>query len=123
MNTMLNIKNLDGNSVLKHGGNSKNHEAEVTQEINYDVSITHKKFEAEQLEVKSNTDSKVKEQGKVHLGIKKRANIIIIGVPSQEGIEGNVTGRKKVKEVLGKLTWKGTMFGYQGVLVRGSYIG
>ncbi|GJS57082.1 zinc finger, CCHC-type containing protein [Tanacetum coccineum] len=46
-------------------------------------------------------------QEKVHLGIKVEANITITGVPGQEGVEGNVARKKKVKESieanLGKL--------------------
>ncbi|GJU43082.1 hypothetical protein Tco_1200348 [Tanacetum coccineum] len=45
--------------------------------------------------------------GKVHLGMKVRANIMVTGVPGQEGAEGNVAVKKKVKEFmeanLGKL--------------------
>ncbi|GJR50264.1 hypothetical protein Tco_1400785 [Tanacetum coccineum] len=56
---------------------------------------------------KTNTDCLVKEQEKVHLGIKVGANITVTGVPGQEGAEGNVAGKKKVKESmkanLGKL--------------------
>ncbi|GKC92259.1 transferase, chloramphenicol acetyltransferase-like domain protein, partial [Tanacetum coccineum] len=46
-------------------------------------------------------------QEKVHLGIKVGANITVTGVPGQKGVEGNVAGKKKVKESmkanLGKL--------------------
>nr|GFC30098.1 zinc finger, CCHC-type [Tanacetum cinerariifolium] len=46
-------------------------------------------------------------QEKVHLGIKVGANIIVTGVPGQEGADGNVAEKKKVKESmeanLGKL--------------------
>ncbi|GJS19188.1 hypothetical protein Tco_0447820 [Tanacetum coccineum] len=46
-------------------------------------------------------------QEKVHLGKKVGANIMVTGVPCQEGAEGNIAGRKKVKEYmkanLGKL--------------------
>ncbi|GJX69771.1 zinc finger, CCHC-type containing protein [Tanacetum coccineum] len=47
------------------------------------------------------------EQEKVHLGIKVGANITVTGVLEQKGAEGNVAGKKKVKESmkanLGKL--------------------
>ncbi|GKE08277.1 hypothetical protein Tco_1411828 [Tanacetum coccineum] len=47
------------------------------------------------------------EQEKVHLGIKVGVNIMLTGVPGQEGAEGNVAEKKKVKESmeanLGKL--------------------
>ncbi|GJX19968.1 hypothetical protein Tco_0222645 [Tanacetum coccineum] len=47
------------------------------------------------------------DQEKGHLGIKVGANITVIGVPGQEGGEGNVAEKKKVKESmeanLGKL--------------------
>ncbi|GJV11023.1 hypothetical protein Tco_1352564 [Tanacetum coccineum] len=38
------------------------------------------------------------EQEKVHLDIKMGANITVSGVPGQEGAEGNVAEKKKVKE-------------------------
>ncbi|GKB56039.1 hypothetical protein Tco_0912225 [Tanacetum coccineum] len=44
---------------------------------------------------KTNTDCLVKEQEKVHLGIKVGANITVTGVPGQEGAEGNVAEKKK----------------------------
>ncbi|GJX62210.1 hypothetical protein Tco_0295110 [Tanacetum coccineum] len=66
-----------------------------------------KRLEDKQLEEKTNTDCLVKEQEKVHLGIKVGANIMVTGVPGQEGAEGNVAEKKKVKESmeanLGKL--------------------
>ncbi|GKB88352.1 hypothetical protein Tco_0960624 [Tanacetum coccineum] len=40
----------------------------------------------------------VKEQGKVHLDIKVEANIMVTRVPVEEGAEGNVAKKKKVKE-------------------------
>ncbi|GJR65108.1 RNA-directed DNA polymerase, eukaryota [Tanacetum coccineum] len=64
-------------------------------------------LEDKQLEEKTNTDYLVKEQEKVQLGIKVGANITVTGVPGQEGAEGNVAEKKKLKESmeanLGKL--------------------
>nr|GEW65743.1 retrovirus-related Pol polyprotein from transposon TNT 1-94 [Tanacetum cinerariifolium] len=40
----------------------------------------------------------VQEQEKVHLDIKVRANIMITGVPGQEGSKGNIAKKKNVKE-------------------------
>ncbi|GKB86339.1 hypothetical protein Tco_0958611 [Tanacetum coccineum] len=56
------------------------------------------KLEDKQLEEKTNTGCLVKEQEKVHLGIKVGAHIMVTGVPSQEGAEGNVAKKNKVKE-------------------------
>ncbi|GKA24488.1 hypothetical protein Tco_0710521 [Tanacetum coccineum] len=88
-------------------------EAEVFQVSNDDAAVAQRRLEDKQLEEKTNTDCLVKEQEKVHLGIKVGANITVTGVPGQEGAEGNVAEKKKVKESmkanLGKLlkykTW------------------
>ncbi|GKC17089.1 hypothetical protein Tco_1013871 [Tanacetum coccineum] len=55
-------------------------------------------LEDKQLEEKTNTDCLVKEQEKVHLGIKVETNIMVTGVPGQEGVEGNVAENMNVKE-------------------------
>ncbi|GJR94672.1 zinc finger, CCHC-type containing protein [Tanacetum coccineum] len=82
-------------------------EAEVFQVSNDDTAVAQRWLEDKQPEEKTNTDCLVKEQEKVHLGIKVGANITVTGVPEQEGAEGNVAGKKKVKESmkanLGKL--------------------
>ncbi|GJR01837.1 zinc finger, CCHC-type containing protein [Tanacetum coccineum] len=82
-------------------------EAEVFQVSNDDAVVAQRRLEDKQLEEKTNTDCLVKEQEKVHLGIKVGANITVTGVPGQEGAEGNVAEKKKVKESmkanLGKL--------------------
>ncbi|GKC06573.1 hypothetical protein Tco_0998183 [Tanacetum coccineum] len=82
-------------------------EAEVFQVSNDDAAVAQRRLEDKQLEEKTNTDCLVKEQEKVHLGIKVGANITVTGVPGQEGAEGNVAEKKKVKESmkanLGKL--------------------
>ncbi|GKC64846.1 hypothetical protein Tco_1097444 [Tanacetum coccineum] len=82
-------------------------EAEVFQVSNDDAAVAQRRLGDEQLEEKTNMDCLVKEQEKVYLGIKVGANITVIGVPSQEGAEGNVAEKKKVKESkktnLGKL--------------------
>ncbi|GJV94663.1 hypothetical protein Tco_1546240 [Tanacetum coccineum] len=81
--------------------------AEVFQVSNDDAAMAQRWLEEKQLEEKINTDCLVKEQKKVHLGIKVGANITVTGVPGQEGAEGNVAKKKKVKESikanLGKL--------------------
>ncbi|GKB46850.1 putative ribonuclease H-like domain-containing protein [Tanacetum coccineum] len=82
-------------------------EAEVFQVSNDDAAVAQRRLEDKQPEEKTNTDCLVKEQEKVHLGIKVGANITVTGVPGQEGAEGNVAEKKKVKKSmkanLGKL--------------------
>ncbi|GJT83532.1 hypothetical protein Tco_1057874 [Tanacetum coccineum] len=74
---------------------------------NDDAAATQRRLEDKQLEEKTNTDCFVKEQEKVHLGIKVGANIMVTRVPGHEGVEGNVAKKKKMKESmkanLGKL--------------------
>ncbi|GJV95247.1 hypothetical protein Tco_1546824 [Tanacetum coccineum] len=88
-------------------GAQRDREAEVFQVSNDDATVAQRRLEDKQLEEKINTDCLIKEQEKVHLGIKVGANITVTGVPGQEGAEGNVAGKKKVKEsmkaILGKL--------------------
>ncbi|GJV37175.1 zf-CCHC domain-containing protein [Tanacetum coccineum] len=88
-------------------GAQGNREAEVFQVSNDDAAVAQRWLKDKQLEAKTNTDCLVKEQEKVHLGIKVGANITVTGVPGQEGAESNVAGKKKVKESmkanLGKL--------------------
>ncbi|GJZ60935.1 hypothetical protein Tco_0617072 [Tanacetum coccineum] len=88
-------------------GAQKNHKADVFQVSNDDATVAQRWLEDKQPEEKTHTDCLVKEQEKVHLGIKVGANIKVIGVPGQEGAEGNVAKKKKVKEYmetnLGKL--------------------
>ncbi|GJY73858.1 AP-3 complex subunit mu [Tanacetum coccineum] len=107
--------------VQKHGGSKQvgfkqlghtqgaqgNREAEVFQVSNDDAAVAQRRLEDKQLEEKTNTDCLVKEQEKVHLSIKVGANITVTGVPEQEGTDGKVAEKKKVKESikanLGKL--------------------
>ncbi|GJX97589.1 reverse transcriptase domain-containing protein [Tanacetum coccineum] len=63
-------------------------EAEVFQVSNDDTAVAQRRLEDKQPEEKTNTDCLVKEQEKVHLGIKVGANITVTGVPGQEGAEG-----------------------------------
>ncbi|GJT47082.1 hypothetical protein Tco_0955797 [Tanacetum coccineum] len=110
MNTRLNIKKLDGNIVQKNGSSKQvgfkqlGHKQVGFKQLG---PVTQRWLEDKQPEDKTNTDCLVKEQEKVHLGIKVGANITVTGVPGQEGAEGNVAGKKKVKESmkanLGKL--------------------
>ncbi|GJR18915.1 hypothetical protein Tco_0967442 [Tanacetum coccineum] len=73
-------------------------EAEVFQVSNDDTAVAQRRLEDKQPEEKTNMDCLIKEQEKVHLGIKVGANITVTGVPGQEGVEGNVAEKKKVKE-------------------------
>ncbi|GKC24678.1 hypothetical protein Tco_1026828 [Tanacetum coccineum] len=88
-------------------GAQGNREAKVFQVSKDDVAVAQRRLEDKQLEEKTNTDCLVKEQEKVHLGIKVGVNIMVTKVPGQEGAEGNVAEKKKVKESkkanLGKL--------------------
>ncbi|GKE68316.1 hypothetical protein Tco_1526388 [Tanacetum coccineum] len=87
-------------------GAQRDHEAEVFQVSNDDAAVAQRRLEDKQPEENTNTDCLVKEQEKVHLGIKVGANITVTGVHGQEGAGGNVA-EKKVKESmkanLGKL--------------------
>nr|GEU74564.1 hypothetical protein [Tanacetum cinerariifolium] len=69
-------------------GAQGNREAEVFQVSNDDAAVAQRWLEDKQLEEKTNTDCLVKEQEKENLVIKVGANIMVIGVPSQEGAEG-----------------------------------
>ncbi|GJZ07476.1 hypothetical protein Tco_0541269 [Tanacetum coccineum] len=93
---------------------------------NDDAAVAQRRFEDKQLEEKTNTDYLVKEQKKVHLGIKVGANIMVTGVPGQEGAEGNVAEKKNVNEFmkanLGKLLKYKAWLTRQSP-VRGSSIG
>ncbi|GJX33482.1 hypothetical protein Tco_0243337 [Tanacetum coccineum] len=62
---------------------------------NDDDAVAQRWLEDKQLEEWTNTDCLIKEQEMVHLGIKVGTEITVIGVPGQEGPEGNVAGRKK----------------------------
>nr|GEV78743.1 zinc knuckle CX2CX4HX4C [Tanacetum cinerariifolium] len=73
-------------------------ETRVHEVSNDDDVVAQKWLEDKQLEENTNTDCLVKEQEKVHLGIKVEANITVTGVPGQEGAENNVSENKKVKE-------------------------
>ncbi|GJX69096.1 hypothetical protein Tco_0304823 [Tanacetum coccineum] len=103
-----------------------NREAEVFQVSNDDAAVAQRRLEDKQLEEKTNMDCLVKDQEKVHLGIKVGANITVTGVPSQEDAEGNVAEKKKVNESmkanLGKLL-KYTAWLTRRSPVRGSGIG
>ncbi|GKD53792.1 hypothetical protein Tco_1287179 [Tanacetum coccineum] len=80
--------------VEPHGAQG-DREAEVFQVSNDDAAVAQRRLGDKQPEEKTNTDCLVKEQEKVHLGIKVGANITVTGVPSQEGAEGNVAEKKK----------------------------
>ncbi|GKA83447.1 zinc finger, CCHC-type containing protein [Tanacetum coccineum] len=79
-------------------GAQGNREAEVFQVSNDDVAVAQRWLKDKQPEEKTNTDRLVKEQEKVHIGIKAEANITVTGVPGQEGAEGNVAEKKKVEK-------------------------
>ncbi|GKC02011.1 hypothetical protein Tco_0993621 [Tanacetum coccineum] len=119
MNNRLNIEKLDENIVQKHGGSKQvglkqlgskqvgfkqlghkqgaqgDCEAEVFQVSNDDTAVAQRRLEDKQPEEKTNTDCLVKEQEKVHLGIKVGANITVTGVHGQVGAKGNVVEKKK----------------------------
>ncbi|GKC59541.1 hypothetical protein Tco_1087139 [Tanacetum coccineum] len=78
-------------------GAQGNREAEVFQVSNDDATIAQRRLKDKQLEEKTNTDCLVKEKEKVPLGIKVGANIMVAEVLNQEGAEGNVAEKKKVK--------------------------
>nr|GEZ15855.1 zinc finger, CCHC-type [Tanacetum cinerariifolium] len=65
---------------------------------NDDTAMVQRRLEDKQPKEKTKMDCLVKEQEKVHLGIKLGENITVSGVPSQEGAEGNVAKKKKVRE-------------------------
>nr|GEY81101.1 putative disease resistance RPP13-like protein 1 [Tanacetum cinerariifolium] len=73
-------------------------EDEVFQVSNDDTAVAQRLLKDKQPEEKTNMDYLVKEQEKVHLGIKVWANITVTRVPVQEGAEGNVAEKKKVNE-------------------------
>ncbi|GJZ62217.1 hypothetical protein Tco_0618354 [Tanacetum coccineum] len=85
----------------------KAREAKVFQVSNDDAAVAQRRLGDKKLEEKTNMNCLVKEQEEVHLDIKVGANIMVFGVPGQEGAEGNVAEKKKVKESmkanLGKL--------------------
>ncbi|GJZ60357.1 zinc finger, CCHC-type containing protein [Tanacetum coccineum] len=93
------IKVIKGCRAMMTGIRKKNCvytlEAKV---MTFGVQSMESGLEDKQREEKTNTDCLVKEQEKVHLGIKVGANITVTGVPGQEGAEGNVAEKKKVKE-------------------------
>ncbi|GJU58808.1 zinc finger, CCHC-type containing protein [Tanacetum coccineum] len=72
---------------VKQGAQGKR-ESEVFQVSNDDVVVAQRRLEEKKLEEKTNTDCLVKEQENVHLGIKVGANIMVTGVPGQEGAKG-----------------------------------
>nr|GEX28398.1 retrovirus-related Pol polyprotein from transposon TNT 1-94 [Tanacetum cinerariifolium] len=63
-----------------------------------DEKLAQRRLEDKQLKEKTNTDCTVNEQEKVHLGTKVGTNIMVTGVPGQEGAEGNAVEKKKVNE-------------------------
>nr|GEX61144.1 zinc finger, CCHC-type [Tanacetum cinerariifolium] len=65
---------------------------------NDDTAIAQRRLKDKQPEEKTNMDCLVKEQVKIHLGIKVGASITVTGVPGQEDAEGNVVEKKKVNE-------------------------
>ncbi|GJV65608.1 retrovirus-related pol polyprotein from transposon TNT 1-94 [Tanacetum coccineum] len=83
---------------VKLPGAQGDHEAEFFQVSNDDAAVAQRRLGDKQPKEKTNMDCLVKEQEKVHIGIKVGANITLTGVPGQEGAEGNVAEKKKVKE-------------------------
>ncbi|GJW64964.1 hypothetical protein Tco_0116848 [Tanacetum coccineum] len=52
---------------------------------NDDIAVAQRRLEDKQPKEKTNMDCLVKEQEKIHLGIKVGENIMVTGVPGQEG--------------------------------------
>ncbi|GKB58465.1 zinc finger, CCHC-type containing protein [Tanacetum coccineum] len=92
------VKMQMGRIKVELHGAQGNREDEVFHVSNDDAAVAQRQLEDKQLEEKTNTDCLVNEQEKVHLGIKVAANITVTGVPGQEGAEGNVAKKKKMKE-------------------------
>ncbi|GJX09325.1 hypothetical protein Tco_0199184 [Tanacetum coccineum] len=103
--TSFDIEKLDGNIIQNHGGSKQVGLKQLgsKQVSNDDDAIAQRRLEDKQLEERTNTNCLVKEQEKVHLGIKVRADITVTGVPGQEGPEGNVAERKKRRSKEAKL--------------------
>ncbi|GJV79239.1 zinc finger, CCHC-type containing protein [Tanacetum coccineum] len=101
-------------------GTQGDREAEIFQVSNDDVVVTQRRLEDKQLEEKTNTECFVKEQEKVHLGIKVGANIMLNVVSGQEGAEGNVAEEKKVKESKKGKLLKYNAWSTRWSLIRGS---
>nr|GEW54564.1 retrovirus-related Pol polyprotein from transposon TNT 1-94 [Tanacetum cinerariifolium] len=84
--------------VQKHGG---------LKQVGLKQLVAQRWLEDKKLKENTNTDCLVKEQEKVHLGIKVGENMMVTEVPGQEDAEGNVAEKKKVNESmeanLGKL--------------------
>ncbi|GKC74978.1 hypothetical protein Tco_1125752 [Tanacetum coccineum] len=107
MNTRLNIEKLDGNIVQKHGGSKQVGFKQLgskqvgfkqlghKQVSNDDGAVAQRRLGDKQPEEKTNTDFLVKEQEKVHLGIKVGANIMVTGVPRQGGPQFEVPAQGK----------------------------
>ncbi|GJU95649.1 hypothetical protein Tco_1320405 [Tanacetum coccineum] len=72
-------------------GAQENREAEVIQESNDHVALAQRKLKVKQLKGKTNTDHLVNKQ--VHHGANVGGVIMKIGVPDQEGAEGNAAER------------------------------
>ncbi|GJY95093.1 hypothetical protein Tco_0511454 [Tanacetum coccineum] len=132
--TRFDIEKLDGNIIQNHGGSKQvgfkqlGHKQVGFKQLGtifetgfHGVLVMYvraqRQLEDKQLEERTNTDNLVKEQEKVHLGIKVRADITITGVPGQEGPEGNVAGRKKWRSKEAKL---GNLLKYKAWLTRRS---
>ncbi|GKC04463.1 hypothetical protein Tco_0996073, partial [Tanacetum coccineum] len=119
--TRFDIEKLDGNIVQNHRGvHAVQDEKRVWFEVklqgaqgnrktddfwvsNDHVAVAQRRLEDKQLEERINTNCFVKEQEKVHLGIKVGEDITVTGVPGQEGLEGNIAGRKKRRSKEAKL--------------------
>ncbi|GJX69281.1 hypothetical protein Tco_0305008 [Tanacetum coccineum] len=111
MNIRLNIEKLDENIVQKHGGSKQvglkqlgskqvgfkqpGHKQVGFKQLGPGVETGFHRLEDKQPEEKTNTDCLVKEQEKVHLGIKVGANITVTRVPGQKGAEDNVAEKKE----------------------------
>nr|GEW33163.1 hypothetical protein [Tanacetum cinerariifolium] len=90
-------------------GAQGDHKDEVFQVSNDDVPVAQRRLEDKQTEENTNTNCLLREQEKVHLGIKVGANITVIGIPGQEGAEGDVAENMKVKESVFRASFQGLL--------------
>ncbi|GKB81639.1 hypothetical protein Tco_0948534 [Tanacetum coccineum] len=70
---------------VKLQGAQRNRETKDFWVSNDDTAVAQRQLEDKQPEERTNTDCLVKEQEKVHLGIKVGEDITVTGVPDQEG--------------------------------------
>ncbi|GJX45347.1 hypothetical protein Tco_0262023 [Tanacetum coccineum] len=122
MNTRLNIEKLDENIVQKHGG---------SKQVGF-KQLGHKQVGFKQLGPGVETGFHgVQDEKRVWFEVELQgaqgdreaeagANITVTGVPGQEGAEGNVAEKKKVKKSMKANLWK--LLKYKAWLTRRSLV-